>query len=379
MKVKLVNIGLFLCVIKKFFEISNLVAFPDFVDDILTALILLVFFYSIIKKRYSFRTLLLYSILIIFTLFNARITGYMIIPMSVVMILSVRGESLKEVGAFIFKIKLVCIIINTIFAIFLSLFNVISIYGYYDDGSRLRFHFGYGYPGHFADYIFDLLVLWIFVNYDKLRKKDFICMLIISIACFLFTDSRVIFANSVVLILFTFIIKHTDKLNTVFRLLAQSIVPILTFLMLEFINLYRIGNAYAFLIDKILNTRIRLNGYKFDLYGYTLFGRTQLPSFGEWSSVWISTGGAFDNVYMWLIIQMGIIWLCIIALAFFILAKRNNKLINILLIIWALGAFIDTDFLNGICSFPILLTSLLLSGYRSHEYESLGIYKKNEK
>lgn len=359
-KVRFVHFWLLLCFIKTFFDTSNIIPYPDMIDDSISIILFLLFIVLMMNKKYSFRTLVLCIMVSAMSVYSALASGYMIIATSVLMIFALEQEPLKETACFLFKIKYHAIIVHTVIAFLLFALGLTDIGGYYESGTRFRLHFGYGWPGHFADYVLDLMILWIWIHYTEIKRQDYIKLFFIAILTYLCTNSRLVFVDSIILVFLTWMINYTHKLDWVIEKIAQFIIPMLTVFMLVMISLFAQGDRIAYAMDSILNTRIRLNGYRLEQYGITWFGQNcPLVSNGmNWR--WISTGGAFDCTYMWLIINMGIILLLTLMIGFYKLAKQESVFISLLLIIWALGALIDTDFLNGMCSFPILFMSLLL-------------------
>ena len=327
-------------------------------DNCISLILLILCAYKIVTKKYNLKTLFLYGVVCIFALYSALTTGKMIIATSVLIVLAIRGENIQYIAKELYYMKFSIIILHTLGAIILFPTGLSYLGGSFEE-TRFRITFGLNWPGQFADYTFDLCVLWIFCNLDKLKNKDF-CKLILCLAVvFIATDSRVIFAISMLLIMMVWIIKHTNRFNGLLKWIARFIVPVLTIVMFSCINAFANRSTWALVVDKILNTRVRLNGYLYDLYGHTFFGQRCESLIGEFSEKWQSTGSTFDCTYTWLIIEMGIVWLLFLIIIFYILPRKDEPLISILLICWSLGAFIDTDFVSGYCSFIVLLFSLI--------------------
>ena len=363
-KARLVYWGLFLLIIKNFFDVSDIIPYTDTLDNAISVCILLIFCMVMIKEKYSLKYLIIYLLVSMIALYSAYITGYKIIVVTVLTILAIRQESINEVAKFIFGWKVLLLSINTILAFLLAIVDLADIGGYFEEGTRFRIHFGYGLPGHFADYVLDLIVLWVWINFKNIKKSDYIKLFFVTLVTYICTDSRTVFAVSLLLIVGVFLIKKTRKIDWLLRLTSSLIVPLLTAFMFCMIWLFAEKNVFAYIVDSLLNTRVRLNGYSLEQFGITWFGQNCMPVSNSYSMTWISNGGAFDNVYMWLCINMGIIWLILIAVCFYFLASKRQPIINLLIIVWALGAMTDTDFLNGVRSFSILLITLIFTSKR---------------
>lgn len=360
-KTRLIFISLFLQLIKNICGHSCVIYYPEWLDKIISAIILLTCAYICLKKTYQIKFLLIYIIVSIITLYGGFITGKMIIATTVLTIFSLRKENMKEIANFLYKWKVRLLFIHTVIAFMLTPLGIGYLNGYFAAGERFRWSMGFGMPGQFADYCFDIIVLWVFCNFHRINNKRCLWLVAISIGVMLLSDSRLIFIDSVVLIFLIWIIRKTDKFNNIIKLAAQVIIPLLTGGIFYTMYQFSLGNIYAVFIDMLVNTRIRLNGYLYDLYGPTLFGQSITAYTGQFSEVWQSTGSTFDCVYPWLVIEMGAVWLIILIVTWFMLAKRDNPMINCLLIVWALAATIDTDFVSGGSSFIILLIVMLFS------------------
>lgn len=357
--IKLVYCGLFLLIIKDFLYNSNMIPWPDILDDAISACIMAIFLMVMIQKKYSVKYLLIYFLVSVLAVYSAYITGYKIIAITVLTIFAIRDEPIDEIARFIFRWKSLLLLNHTLLALILAIAGIVQISGYFEV-TRYRMHFGYGMPGHFADYVLDIMILWIWINYENIKNQDYIKLFFAALVCYICTDSRTVFAVSVLLIGGVFLTKKTRKFDWSIQMISRWIVPLLTAFMFCVIRLFAEEAAFGYAIDSLLNTRVRLNGYRLEQYGVTLFGQNCPLIYNPiWSPVWKTGGGPFDNVYMWLSINMGIVWLILISGCFYLLANKKKPIINLLIIIWALCSMLDTDFLNGIRSFSILLITLL--------------------
>ena len=359
-KLKLVYVGLFLANIKQFCSKSHIIPYTEMIDDVLSVLILGIFLLVILKQTFTYKQLIVYGIISVLTIYSAFVSGYMIIAITVLTILAIRQENVDDIAVFLFKCKSFFLGLNTIVVLLFWGVGIAEISTIYEAGTRERIHFGYGMPAHFANYILDLIVLWLWLKHKKAKTRDYILLSMVSIVTYLCTDSRVIFVVSLMLILGSFGIKKTKIFNRLLSMVTKLIIPLVTGVMFLIIYLFAKGSSIAYAIDAMLNTRIRLNGYRLEQYGLTLFGQYCANVSEGYNPVWMTKGGAYDNTYMWLCINMGAIWLIILGVCFYKLSKMRRPLLNLLLIVWALAAVVDTDFLNGMSTFIILLMTLVL-------------------
>lgn len=375
-KTQPVYLMLFLVIVKTLGTRSNFLPYSNLFDNMISAVVLFLALYAIYIEKYNRRNLFIYILVGLLALYSAVITGMMLLPVTVLIILSIRQESIHEVASFMYFWKIRFFILHSMLAFIFAPIGLSSIGGIYQTDRRYRFNFGFCFAGQFADYVLDLMVLWIICNYGRIKRKTYAILLFITVLTYICSDSKVCLGASCILIFLVYLIKHTTKYDKVIKLCAQFSIPVLTVFVFYTIDSFSKGEVWAHFIDKILTTRIRLNGYLYDLYGVTWLGQKIDSYRGEYSEVWQSTGSTFDCVYPWLVIEMGAIWLVFIAVSFYILTKREDSLMNCLLLVWALGVLIDTDYLYGTCSFIILLISLVFTKDKRVFDEKRIVYDK---
>ena len=111
-------------------------------------------------------------------------------------------------------------------------------------------------------------------------------------------------------------------------------------------------------MDKLLSARIRLGAYAYNNYGISLLGQDMNDINVIWDSFWQLSGFTFDCTYTFLMINQGIIWLFIIIVAFYFLAKRGTEQVWVMIIAWSLYAVTEVHGLNSFKCFPILLIAM---------------------
>lgn len=360
-KAKPLYAGLFLTMIKTICSRSNFIPYPDVIDNFISVAILFFLLYTIFNEKYNRANLFLYLLMGLVTLYSAVITGMMLLPVTVITILAIREEPIRKVARFMYFWKIRFFIVHSSLAILLMPTGLSSIGGIYQSNRRYRMNFGFCFAGQLADYIVDLMVLWIICNYEKINRRTYLKLILIAILTYICSDSKTVFGASCILVFMIWLTKYTAKCDGIIRRCAQFCIPAFSVFIFYTIDSFSRGAAWAYYIDGMLTTRIRLNGYLFDLYGGTWFGQSINSYSREYNAVWQSTGGTFDCVYPWLVIEMGAVWLIFIIISFYILARRNDRLMNSLLVVWAFGALTDTDYLYGTCSFIMLLISLVFT------------------
>ena len=119
-------------------------------------------------------------------------------------------------------------------------------------------------------------------------------------------------------------------------------------------------------VDTFMTGRLKLGAYAYEHYGFTLLGQVveKGTKFG-YDALWnMSRFTTFDNLYTKLMINNGIIWLVIIAVSFWRLAKLKNNILSCMIIVWAVYAITEGHGLNGYLCFPIFFIALIIDKNR---------------
>ena len=346
--------------VKNYLTIANYISLPDSIDNVLSLFVLAIFVCSMLKKSFRVIELSVYVILAVLSLHTGYTTGYMVLTASVLSIIAVKGEDIYSIAQKTFAVQFVLLIFNTLLSIMLYLTGIGNGYLWYyaEAENRLRICLGYGMAGHLADCILNMMILWIFIHYNHISLKNYIVLILLSFVSYIVTDSRVVFCVSFFMIIATYVSTRNRKWDGVIRFFTGIIVPLCTAVMIFSVKQYETGNSFGYLMDKILNSRVRNCGYNMEMHGITFLGQkcqNEFESFTHMSLKWSSQGITYDNLYMWFIINLGIIWLLFMILIMFKVAKNCSIFVCIMMISWALGAMIDTDFINSTRCFPVLL------------------------
>jgi hypothetical protein len=124
------------------------------------------------------------------------------------------------------------------------------------------------------------------------------------------------------------------------------------------------GNRAALLIDEIMTGRI-----KYAAYAFTRSGTSWLPRYLDyvetgkvsWTQEWNLNTFTFDNLYSFLFVQMGMIWIVVFSAVMFLARRKANFKIKVFLLMWIIFSMVEVHGLNCFKFFPLLLLSTLLS------------------
>lgn len=82
-------------------------------------------------------------------------------------------------------------------------------------------------------------------------------------------------------------------------------------------------NVFAVSLDAILSGRIRLGAYAYEHYGLSLFGKNLTDVKIQYDAVYGLNAFTFDNIYTDILMRQGAIWLLVIAVLFYRLARKE--------------------------------------------------------
>ena len=346
-----------LLIIKDYLRIADYINIPDRLDDIFVICVCGIFCISIISKKYNIRELFIYVVVGGCALYTGLISGYMLIPTTVLSVIAVKDENLRNIAKKTFKLQIILLVFNTFISGIATVWGNGALWGYTENGKRFRIHLGYGMAGHLADCILNLLCMWIYIHDKKITDKQYAFMTVIALITFLMTDSRTVFILMVFVIVGAKCASKRDIYDKIIRSIVKIVAPGCTMIMLGAIYLYANGNKVGYLIDRLTNSRVRLCGYNLDRYGITLFGQYCENGSGTGDLIlkWLSDGVTYDNAYMWMVINMGIIWILIMTVCMIRVSNQGTSVECLLLIACALGAMMDTSFVNSACCFSVML------------------------
>lgn len=356
----LLYFGLLLMLIKVMFSFSDVLPYSDEIDKILSVLSAGILSIEIFKKRYSIKRLTIYIAVIILALYGVLITGQYGLLITVITCLAISDVDINKIIQFIFQYELLFFIINIIWSIFMSLLGSYSlsmiIYGV------KRYKFGFSHPNILSVILFNLIIMWIWLNFEKIRWKHLGFIFLISIISYYFTKTRTSFFDTLfVILMVALLIGKRKRVIKLYKYAAVLIVPALSIAFYFMIKLRLNNIPIITMLDSFLSARITLGGYAYVRYGVTMFGQNLQNMQVTWDEIWRLNSGTFDCTYTYLLVNQGIVWLIVLAVGFFMLTRYKSNKINIAIIAWGLYAITEVHGLNGFMCFPVLLMSLLIS------------------
>lgn len=359
------DFGILVLIVKTILSMSSMWHTTDWVDNILTAIAVILLFFSILEKKYSAKQLIVYAfITILFGIvcINIGSTGLLV---TVITCLAIRDENVERILRFIFKYEFWLISLHCVIGAISTILG--SKYYVMYSGYR-RYSLGFGHANVLSAFVFNLIIMYLWLKFENLRTKDFV--LIVLIECLLYRIAKT--RTSLYLLAFVLVIVFIYKNRTSSRLiniLAKCAVPVLSIFTFVMTFLYEKGNLLSHAVDQLLTHRIGLASYAYNRLGLTLFGRDMRNFTTTWDEYYGFSGGfTFDNIYSYLLINVGIVILALLIVVFYKVAKQGSLKNNIFILVWALYSMTEVHGLSCYMCFPILFAALVIPGsYRARE------------
>lgn len=352
--------GIIILVLKVFLLYTTFGKMVPYADSILSFVAVVYLGLSILNKGYTTRTLFIYFIISLIGLYSSYCVGNVMLFVTILTILAISGE--KRVVLFIYKYEV-------LFFVLLTLLSIVTgnTKRYIEGSTSLGFDFGFSHPNVAAAMLFNMMIMWIWLSYNKLKLSTYVKLIMFSIAVYFCTGARTLLIVGLFTVFLVMLSKSERKwMQTGFAIIAGAVVPILTlFFMYTTVN-YQSGSNAIKVVDTLLTGRLKLGAYAYEHYGFTFLGQVveKGTNFG-YDALWnMSKFSTFDNLYTKLMINNGLIWLVIIIVAFFCLARLKNNIVNCMIVVWAIYAITEGRGLNGYLCFPILLIALIIDKNR---------------
>lgn len=355
--------GILILCLKTAFSQSQIMPYTDAEDNFFTAVSVMCMVVSILLEGYSIKTLFLYAGITMVSLFSVLQTGNYGFLITVIVCLAIRGKSMDKVLNFVYKYQLCFFVIHTCAALLLSALGKLSLV--MTIAGKERYCFGFKHPNLVSLYLFNLLILWAWLNYDKIKRKHICGIFVIAVIVLLFTRTRTSFLTVCVFCALLWISPNKHPIKEILNWVMGAIVPLCAGATLWCVNRFMAGDKLALLVDKLLSTRIKLGAYGVSHFGYSMFGQNISNYHVQWEPAWGLTDFTFDNMYTYLAVNQGFVWIVILSVLFYLLAKRKDPKVNVFAIVWALYGMTEVHGLNGFCCFPIFLIALLFEDRKS--------------
>lgn len=356
---KLVYAGILLYTLERCWNASAILPYSANVDKILKISVALMMVLAIFRQSFTPKMYLIYGLAAVGAAAIRLRTGLMLDVFTLLMILACREADLTRVVNIIRRTTTVFLLAHTLYFFCLLLLGKQELF-YVEWGGRVRARFGLLGPNLVSSYFFNLVLMWAWEKYDMVRLKQLVWILVLATVLFRFTDSRTAYFCTVALCLLLILLKHSRFAEKCVNFIAAWCAPALGLLVL--VGSYNWRKGFFSILNRLLSDRIKLSAYGISNFGFTLYGQrvdySTIIDPQKWDIFYMPTF-TFDCVYSYLWSNIGIIWLVVICLCFFILARRKNPRFSLCLIFWALYGMCEVTVMSIVRFFPLLLISSL--------------------
>ena len=155
--------------------------------------------------------------------------------------------------------------------------------------------------------------------------------------------------------------KYGGKAAGLLRFGARWAAPAAAVFMLACSVMWLAPNRGSFVekVNRLLSTRVYLSAYAVKHFGFTLLGQSMPLDPVTVSPEWPIPFFTLDCAYSFFCCCIGAIWLILICVSFYKLAKLRDPRVSIFLILWALYSVSETITLYVFFFSPLLLISIL--------------------
>lgn len=339
---------------------SDIFPFSVGTEKVLKLIYVLTIAVVFLLQDYSPKLYLAYGLLGAACVLTRLGSGLMFWVYSVITILALRQEDILDVFRFLRWCLTISLLILTL-AFAVKYFQGQRQFIEIDNVGRRRVRLAFVHANTLAIYILNLILLWIWEKYDSIGPKAIASLLLISLAVYLLTDCRTAFLCEMLLCLMIILAKYGGKAAGLLHFGARWAAPAAAVFMLACSMMWLAPNRGPFLekANHLLSGRVYLSAYAVKHFGFTLFGQSMPLDPVTVSPEWPTPFIALDCVYSVFCCCIGAIWLILICVSFYKLAKLRDLRISIFLILWAFYGASETLTLYVILFSPLLLVSIL--------------------
>ena len=289
------------------------------------ALGILILFLKLIKEKYTKRELVIIAISIIIGTTTFLITKRPTLFLTTLCLIGMKNVNIDDIFKKIFDIRLITFF-SVITLALLGIIDNIKFEMWRNGEMSTRYDLGFGHPNTLHLSLFILIALYIYNRYEKLNMFEYILLIALNFIIYHFSVSRTGLIVTLFLIILCAITKiKSNKIRNIIIKLPTTIFIIL--LAFSFITGILYGKVeFINQLDKMFTGRIAYSNYYLQTYGFSLFG----------SNIQNDTNALFDNGYLYMYIQYGIvglIYLSTLFLAIFQNIKKNRDFKKAILVI----------------------------------------------
>lgn len=219
----------------------------------------------------------------------------------------------------------------------------------------VRYLLFYDHPNNAArEYIF-IVYMFAYIYHDRLKIQHWIAAILGCFVVFYFTKSDAVWTVPVIFLIWA--MRRNKIMEKIMHFLVKYGVPlftVLSFAMIWSAKIPFLNNFFSF-INVLATNRLTSNVRAFNMYGLTWLG--QASKFGaEFEYMGRTYGWIYaDNMYLYMIIHVGTVYLLIMAFIFW----KSSKYLNFRQMLPIVALLIFGSFENRVLSINVYFTLLI--------------------
>ncbi len=308
---------------------------------------ILILFLKLIKDKYTKKELIFISISIVIGIVTFLVTRRPTLFLTVLCLIGMKNVNIDDIFKKMFDVRFITFF-SVIILAFVGIIDNTKFEMWRNGEMSTRYTLGFGHPNTLHLSLFILIALYIYNRYEKLNIFEYIVMIALNFLIYHFSVSRTGMMGTLLLIILCAItqIKSTKIKNIIIKL---PIVLFIVLLIFSFLTGILYGKVeFINQLDNIFTGRIAYSNYYLQTYGFSLFG----------SNIQNDTNALFDNGYLYMYIQYGIVGLIYLSVLFFAIfnnIKKNHDIKKAILVISFLIYILTESFSPNIFMNIILL------------------------
>lgn len=356
------NISLMLLTLKSLYGFS-LLYYNEIIDNILLIVALGFGVLTIFNKGYTVNQLFYYIVIGICLFVSCAMAGQWYLLITYVSILLIADTMIDSAIRVIYHTQLAFLIVNMMLSIpFYSINKDLVVTNYYGD---IRWHFMLNHPNVFSMVCTAITLEWLWLNWKSINLKKIVVCCILNFMCYHFTRTDVTLPLIIVSMIALIDNKYLKKLYELIAKYGIIVVTGISFF-LTYIYSNNLGTISIFVkwLDVKLSRRIAILAMTMSMNRIHLFARG-MNIFEGYNERFQTFGvKAIDNVYFTLIYNYGFIYIILLSVVFFLLARQHNDKMNMYLVVFVLYGFIEGQIVISVIFPTLLLASFLISKKR---------------
>ncbi len=229
----------------------------------------------------------------------------------------------------------------------------------------VRYFLGFAHSNTLAILVLELGMMYIYLNYKKLKRAHMFLLFVLSVLCYRITYSRTTFICYICMIFVLILIRNFSKLHLekIWIIIANNSIKLL--IIIGLFGSYFVAQNYSSgigivdLVSSIIGVRIPLLYDALQLYPLKLFGQAINLVNSQEYYLFQGMGVVLDNSYIYMLLEFGIIPTVLLFIGYFgavkMLIQKKDYIMLMCMIIYLIAGFTEKYFSGLSYNFTLLV------------------------